>query len=171
MKKQSDLWKVAAVAFIPLPLILSLFLTFAQGCKTTGEPTPVVASPAVLQVMQTGAQIGTYFTIAKYPDSRAYFEAAGVVIGALINSGNVDAAAVVAAIDGIKINELHNAEARLAITAALQLYQLQWGQAVAANIDAKTYCIPILAAFRNGILAGLDSIGSEAKLGLKIQKR
>jgi hypothetical protein len=169
MNKTIPLWKVAAV--IPLSILITLLLPFAQGCKTPGGTVPVVASPAVLQVMQTGAQIGTYFTIAKYPDAKAYFQAAGVVLGALINSGNVDAAAVVAAIDGIKVNELHNAEARLAITAALQLYQLQWGQAVAANIDAQTYCIPILTAFRNGILAGLDSVGSEAKLGLKIQKR
>jgi hypothetical protein len=161
---------------ITLPTLTLSAVLFALtaglvACKTTGGTPPPIASPAVLSVMQTGAQIGTFFTIQKYPDAKAYFEAGAIVIGALINSGSVDPASVLHAIDGIKVNEIHNAEARMAITAALQLYQLQWGQAVAANIDAKTYCIPILTAFRSGILAGLDSAGSQAALGLQIQTK
>lgn len=151
--------------------VIACMFLFTTGCKTPGAvtpttPTPFVATPAALNLMQVGAQIGTFVTIEKYPDATAYFQAAAIAIGTLVNDGTVNADSVIAAIDGIKVNEIHTPEARLAIAAALRFYQLQWGQAVAANLDAKTYCIPILTAFRAGILDGLDLVGSKAKLGL-----
>lgn len=143
------------------------------GCATTGSnpKLPVTEdqqrhAAQAATVVETSAQLGTYYAVRQDANARAYFEAADVVLGILINSGTFEPKSVQDALKNISVRELRSEEVSLAVAAAVALYGNFFGEAVTAKLDQNVYVKPVLVALRNGIVRGLGTTSTERTFNL-----
>jgi hypothetical protein len=137
-------------------LVLAAALVFTLGCKTTSNPTGVVVVGTVsIDPYQTGkavqiaAKLGGMAAIKQNPETKQYFQAASIAIGAVIAKGNTTPEAVGAALQGITSDVL----VTTAIADALSLYADYYGKLVTSKLDsASPYTVPVLS----GLAAGLQ---------------
>ena len=148
-----------------MKIILSLIAvcSLLSGCVTSSTPKapgPVVQSNWDSQktaiVVQVAAQVATHFAIQKEPDAVPYLKAAVIAINLAANNGQVDPAQLRETLLAIKVNEIHSNDAIVGIDAALQLYQIAFGEAVTSKLDQAATMKPILLALAAGIQSAID---------------
>jgi len=125
--------------------------TTQNGVTTTRTVDPVKTSNVVFVVSQTAVAM----TVRKEPDTRAYFQASVAVLDVVTAGDKLDPQSIREALALVEIGE--NEDTWSAITAALGIYQIYFGDVIGAQVDKVKNLRPVLEALREGIHAGLSA--------------
>lgn len=137
-------------------ILLIAAMILSLGCKTVSNPTGVVVVGTISidpyqtgKAVQVAAKLGGMAAIKQNPETKQYFQAASIAIGAVIAKGNTTPEAVASALQGITSDVL----VTTAIADALSLYADYYGKLVTSKLDsASPYTVPVLS----GLAAGLQ---------------
>ena len=130
----------------------------STGCKSilgpAGTPITIVDSnlvdktSAVLKATVSGAVI---IAVQKDANSVPYLRLASRIIDKSLAGGDTTPSTLEKSIGAVSVKELQGPEAKLAITAALGLYEVYWGEYVRSKIGGNYAATSLLTAVRDGI--------------------
>lgn len=124
----------------------ALCCALLTGCATAPKPNP---GPLLVEL---AVQAGTSYGIEQHPEAVPYLRAAAPVICTAADTGTVNPADVVAAIQAANLDALSTPDAKLILNAALVIYDAAFSQ-YSATEDMKPY----LKAVCNGLTLALPT--------------
>jgi hypothetical protein len=148
-------------SLLVLPTGCTTTATFSTQTNAAGS---IVTVTNVQKVLNTNVVISVLnFTVppavtlacSKDTNAVAYFQQAGLILTALINSGQFSPTVVSNSLANISINQLRTPDAITAETMALEVYEAFAAQVVTAKLDQSYWLAPVLGALANDIQAGI----------------
>jgi predicted metal-dependent phosphotriesterase family hydrolase len=134
-------------------LAVGVATVFTTGCKTVPPGTIAFDLNKAAVDLQIVTDVGVYYYLQKHPEAKPTVTAIADAVSVLVKSGNADVNALAASV--IKATGANN-DLKVAITAALGLYQSNFGDAVAAGLQQNQVATALLTAFENGLRQALS---------------
>jgi hypothetical protein len=136
---------------------LALAAALLTGCTTTRDgvvTTRTVDTVKMSNVVFLASQTGVSVAVRKAPENSIYFRTTLSILDAVIANGTTDPQEILRALSALGLG-VEDADVATAITSGFSLYQIYFGDVVAARVDRVQNLRPILESFRAGIRSGL----------------
>lgn len=131
------------------------------GCKTvttsTGETKQVLDVSTTKAIIAATVPTAVSYAVMHDDNCRPYLAIASATIRAAVSTNVFDPATITAQFEASSAKELHTEEAKLAVTAAINIYRAYFDSVLSAKLSESEYLVPILTAVADAIDQGLGT--------------